>query len=112
MTVYVVDHKDVGFTGVMGGVDFYNGRGSTSSAFDVVGLVREGCRLPDEGQRAEIRALAIAEGRRRRKKLAEIADLEAFERTPAYVESALRRKAEREEAAAKRKENRPRSRHR
>ena len=58
MTIYRVEHPDPAFRGVVMGVDFYNGQGSTSSPRDAVKLVKEGCRLPDPIARAEIRALA------------------------------------------------------
>ena len=111
--IYRVEHPESGFHGVMMGVDFHDGRGSTSSAHDVVKLVALGCRLPDPAARAEIRTLAQQLARQRRKWLADYSKMREFEASPAYTESALRRKAEREEAEAERKKaNRPRRRHR
>jgi len=98
--VYVLEHKDPAFAGVLCGVDFYGGRGSTSSPHDVVKLIRAGCRLTENWP--EIRALAASLGRLRRKRAEEEAKLAAFERTPEFTARALERQAT-FEAAEKRK---------
>lgn len=108
MKIYRVEHPDPSFRGVVMGVDFFDGHGSTSSPEDVVKLVKEGCRLRDPEARAEIRVLARQLGRLRQAKRTEYERQEAFERTPEYTESALRRKAEREEAEKQAKRHRRR----
>lgn len=48
MAVYLLKHPETGFSGVMGGVDFSNGRGSTSSLADVRAfLLRDGFSATD-----------------------------------------------------------------
>jgi len=61
LVVYLVIHPEPGFTG-FSGVDFYGGKGSTSSFEDVVELVRQGCRCEDPSVQAEVEA-AIASQR-------------------------------------------------
>lgn len=101
--IYRLQHPEPGFKGVMLGVDFYDGHGSTSSPYDAVKLVKEGCRLPDPEARAEVRALAQKLGRARRKSEEERAIQDAFERTPAYTAKALERMEEARRNDPKRK---------
>jgi hypothetical protein len=51
MAVYFLKHPRPDFTGVMGGVDFYQGQGSTSSLRDARGLSERGCTIFDEAER-------------------------------------------------------------
>ena len=48
MTVYILRHPRPDFTGVLGGVDFYQGQGSTSSLRDVRALKEKGCLAFDQ----------------------------------------------------------------
>lgn len=113
MTVYLIQHPLPAWRGVLMGVDFYDGQGSTSSPHDAVLLVKEGCTIPDPAARAEIVALAAELDRARQKRDAERKVQADFERTPAYTESALRRKAEREAAEKElKRKSRPRRRYR
>lgn len=88
-SVFVVLHYNSGerttFTGYFGGVDFHQGRGSTSSFEDVA-------RLVDLGHRAEdplVQARAEAENARKRAEEAEkrpSQEAQAYlERLPGYV---------------------------
>ena len=52
LVVYVVLRPT--FTGFMAGVDFYNGRGSTSSLNDVARLVALGCHAEDPAVQAQV----------------------------------------------------------
>ncbi|MBE3126334.1 MAG: hypothetical protein IMZ57_11845 [Acidobacteria bacterium] len=106
MKVYIVQHFTPGFCGVVMGVDFYDGRGSTSSASDVVLLVKEGCTLPDPAARAEIRVLAADMARVRQTGEASRALQDAFERTPEYTVKALARMEEKKRADPKFKQQR------
>jgi hypothetical protein len=51
MAVYFLKHPRPDFTGVMGGVDFYLGQGSTSSLQDARALKDKGCVILDEQHR-------------------------------------------------------------
>lgn len=103
MKTYVLQHFTPGFRGVMLGVDFYDGRGSTSSASDVVLLVKEGCTLPDPAARAEVRVLAADMARVRQTGEASRALQDAFERTAEYTVKALARMEEKKRNDPKRK---------
>ncbi|MBE3109995.1 MAG: hypothetical protein IMZ46_05685 [Acidobacteria bacterium] len=94
MTVYRIQHPLPAFRGVLMGVDFYGGYGSTSSPQDAVKLVEEGCRVTDPEARAEIRALAQRLDQEREKRAGERKAQEDFERTPAYTAKALERMEE------------------
>lgn len=53
MAVYILKHPSMDFTGIVGGVDFYGGVGSTSSLRDARDLQRErGCVILDEHARS------------------------------------------------------------
>ena len=109
--IYIVEHFKPGFCGVMCGVDFFGGRGSTNSATTVIALVKSGCKVLDPSARAEVRVIAQKLARARRKSDEGRAKQDAFERTPAYTEFCKKRDAEREEAEKKaRHESRPRRR--
>jgi len=54
MAVYFLKHPSSDFTGIMGGVDFYDGRGSTSSLRDARGLSEKGCIIYDEQRRSVV----------------------------------------------------------
>lgn len=109
--IFCLTHKEAGFEGVVLGVDFHNGRGTTSSPYDAVRLVREGCRIEDPAAQEEVRRVAIKLAAARRAKLAEIKMMDEFERSPAYTEWKLRKNEELKEAEERRRrENRPRRR--
>jgi len=50
--IFIIRHKTPGFEGVMHGVDFCNGRGSTSCIQDAAVLMLHGCTIEDAGARA------------------------------------------------------------
>lgn len=56
LCVFVVLHPDPAFTGFWAGVDFCQGRGSTSSPQDVDRLVELGCRAEDPKVQGEAEA--------------------------------------------------------
>jgi hypothetical protein len=49
MSIYLIKHSVKDFTGYFGGVDFYHGRGSTSSRADALRLEKLGCRVSESG---------------------------------------------------------------
>jgi len=49
MSIYLIEHSVKDFTGYFGGVDFYQGRGSTSSEDDAQKLKGLGCCILEPG---------------------------------------------------------------
>lgn len=52
--IFIISYKSPGFTGFFSGVDFYSGRGSTSSISDAARLFELGCKIEDPEQRTVI----------------------------------------------------------
>lgn len=99
--IIVLIHPEPDYTGVVRGVDFVKGRGTTSSPHDAVMFIGEGYTVEDPSAREVVRGLARNLAEQRRKRRAEYEKQRQFEATAAYTESALRRKAEREEQEKK-----------
>ena len=63
MAVYHLEIPGSDFTGFKGGVDFYGGKGSTSSKADVDLLVlKYGCRIVEPKPKSEIKVEGIPAG--------------------------------------------------
>ena len=86
MSVYVILHYSPTFMGVIGGVDFYAGRGSVSSLNDVARLVLAGCRAEDPAVQAQAENMNRLEAERLAAQGSERDRLAALERLPGYLE--------------------------
>ena len=63
MAVYILKIPGSGFTGFMGGVDFYGGKGSTSSKADADRLIAKcGCLIVGPEPASEIKTEGTPEG--------------------------------------------------
>ncbi|MBE3109994.1 MAG: hypothetical protein IMZ46_05680 [Acidobacteria bacterium] len=84
LVVYIVLHQDPTYTGFLAGVDFYNGRGSTSSPEDVARLVELGCTAEDPRAQADAEALSKCERERQAEQAAARSAQDKIERSPGY----------------------------
>jgi hypothetical protein len=95
---YIVLHADAAFTGSWAGIDFYQGRGSTSALEDVRRLVALGCRAEDPSIQAQAEAQNAADAKREAEKAHSRGALDAAERMPGYLEGKRRRHGRRRRA--------------
>ena len=84
MTVYIILHNSPAFTGSWAGIDFYQGRGSTSALEDVRRLVALGCRAEDPTIQAQAEAQNAAAAKRGAELGQSRSALATLERMPGY----------------------------
>jgi len=70
--IYIILSKDPGFTGIVQGVDFYNGWGSTSSLEDAARFIDLGYMIEGEGQAIAEHLAANREDEERLRKAARV----------------------------------------
>ena len=90
MTAYIVLHQDPTFTGNIAGVDFYQGRGSTSSLGDVARLIALGCTAEDPEAQASAVERNARDAARDAAQASARAAQDAIERRPGYAGTAQR----------------------
>lgn len=63
--IFIIQHRDPDFTGYFGAVDFYQGKGSTSSVEDAGKLLLQGCTIEDEAARTIVKSHLFARAKSR-----------------------------------------------